>query len=160
MLFSILLINPTSLFTNALPADGPLSSRTSPIQAQAVAFDLALCPTANGDGYTAKVVTRDICSSLATASSINVKGYFSGAAANMNVDSTRFNCTISYYAGSECSGSPVGETAAIGPNAGLGPCVNFILPPQILSSVQLGANSALLTCKPTEVQMMLPKILT
>lgn len=149
MLFSILLINPISLFTNALPADGPLSSRTSPIQAQAVAFDLPLCPTANNSLYTAKVVTRDICTSLTTPSSINVKGYLSGAAANMNVDSKRFNCKISYYAGSECSGSPLGETAAIGPDAGLGPCVDFIFSSQGLSTLQLRANSALLTCKPT-----------
>lgn len=151
MFFSIpLIINLTSLFTNALPAatDGSLSSRRSspPIQAQAIAFSLPACAEINAQAlYTPIVVTKNICSSISTNGI-----YLSGAAANMNVDSTRFDCRISFYVGSTCSGSPVGETAAIGPNAGLGPCVNFnLLQPSALSTtVQVGADSALLTCKP------------
>lgn len=150
--FSILLINITSLFTNALPAaDGPLSSRTSPpLQAQAVAFNVLFCVEANAQNlYTAIILTRDICASFPTTASSTTAGvYLSGAAAEINIDSTHFDCRISFYVGSTCSGSPVGETATIGPNGGLGPCVNFNLQPSALSTVQVGADSALLTCKP------------
>lgn len=61
MFFAILLIGPTSLFTNARPADDPDSS----LQAQYAAFKDENCPTGPNDPFRSDFITpADGCVSL------------------------------------------------------------------------------------------------
>lgn len=156
MFFPTLLIAPTSLFTNALPADGPISSRDPPIQARAVVSKLEACTSTDGVRPQAFILTLNQCFSFATA--VGLPGYLSGSSGNKNIDTDKNDCIISLYRGLKCFGSPIGVTPTIVSGPEIGPCVDFNPLPQIPPpptsdpsnplNVQ-GAYSAELTCKPT-----------
>lgn len=146
MLSSILLLAPTSLFITALPADSSISSRTLPTEAKAIVFALPRCTATDGARAETIQITRDICKLLPT--SIQFLSYESGSSLNVNIDTTRLDCRIDYYRGSQCGGSSIGQTQRISAAAEPGPCVPFNLLPQVVPNVAVGANSAKLTCTP------------
>lgn len=61
MFFSILLIATTSLFINAIPADGSISSRGNLVQAESKNYHDPSCPGRYG-GTKSINITRDVCS--------------------------------------------------------------------------------------------------
>lgn len=153
MLFAIFLIDPTSLFTNALPADGT----DLPMRAFYTAYENQNCSDGKGDIYSSNIITSDICYSMSTPSDPDspdvplISGNKSGHASNANIDIAKYNCIVAFYAGTECVGFLVGKTETIGPDRGSGPCVNFGPLPKILPILEDEANSVKLTCKPVEV---------
>lgn len=74
MFFAILLIGPTSLFTNARPADDP----ESPIKAEYAAFRGENCPTGPNDPFKSDFITPGICVSLRDPGNPSAPGYKSG----------------------------------------------------------------------------------
>lgn len=162
MFFAILLIGPTSLFTNARPADDPDSS----LQAEYAAFADENCPTGPNDPFRSGFITpADGCVSLFKLRDPNdpnappqISGFKSGfysLAPDKPFDTTNYACKLSYYTGTLCLGIKVGETETIVPTEShFGSCVNFELPPDIfLPSVPVPdalkeANSVKMTCHP------------
>lgn len=152
MVFAILLIGPTSLFTNALPADGEI---TEPIKAEYAAYLDLDCPSNPNVGtYKSDFITPDNCVPLVKPTdpdNLNppvFSGYRSGLAAQQTLDTTKYACRLSYYAGTDCSGFSVGRTEILGPPVGFGPCVNFRYFLDILGLFRAKANSVKMTCEP------------
>ena len=154
MFFAILLIGPTSLFTNALPADG---DNTEPITGEYGVFLNRDCPLENGEIFKSDFIIPDICVSLVRPSDLDnpndpvISGWKSGLAVQGGkLDTEKYDCRLSYYAVPHCVGLPVGQTDIFGPELGPGPCVNFSPLPHLLPDLQAEANSVKLTCNPVE----------
>lgn len=143
MWFSPLLIAPTSLFINALPADSHISSRTSSFDVKAIVFQLLYCTASSGVGPISVPLYRNTCSILPTP--LQIVSYTSGTYVNENIDTTKLDCTIFFYIGPVCDGSSIGQIK-VGAGNTPGPCVNFNPIPQVFPNPALGANSAKYTC--------------
>lgn len=147
----------TSLFINALPADGSISSRGNLVQAQSKTYHDPSCSGRQG-GTKSFNITRDVCSPSyevipPTAALDYGEEYISGQITGGDIQTANLICKAYWFRGLKCLGSSIGNSQAIQPGDLPGYCVylNFrpesppVEDPSNPLNVQ-GANSIKMTC--------------
>lgn len=157
MLFSILLIATSSLFINALPADGSIPSPGKLVQALSKNYRDVFC-TGRGGGIKSITITRDVCSPFyavipPTAALDYREEYISGQITGGDIQNANLSCKAYWYRGLKCLGSVIGNSQAIQRGYDPGYCVNLDIhaesPPVLDYSNPLnvqGANSVKMIC--------------